>query len=195
VVPVLYEGDPDDCGYLVAKDTGDRLLTSVRRHLDFVRQRKKDCPGNRAQVVRFIKWRAREKKLADGDFRFKSFMIELICAHLLVKDLVRFDEYPAALEGLFDYVVRTELRERISFTDYYPPSALPATTGDQIEVFDPVNPDNNVARLYDNSDQKRIVLAAEAAHDAITEARYATTNAQAVECWQIVLGARFKGSA
>ena len=37
VVPVLYEGDTNDCGYLIAKDTGDRLLTSVRLHLDFVR--------------------------------------------------------------------------------------------------------------------------------------------------------------
>ncbi len=29
VAPVLYEGDADNCGYLVRKHTGDRVLTSV----------------------------------------------------------------------------------------------------------------------------------------------------------------------
>jgi hypothetical protein len=195
VVPVLYEGDANDCGYLIAKDTGDRLLTSVRLHLDFVRARKNACPDDWAQVVRFVKWWAREQKLSDKQFRFKSFMVELVCAYLLDKDIVTFDDYPAALEGFFDYVVRTELAERIAFTDFYVASALPKTRIGMIEVFDPVNPDNNVARLYDAVDQKRIVQAAEAALDAITEAGYATTKAQAIECWQVVLGGRFKGSA
>jgi hypothetical protein len=195
VVPVLYDDDPNDCGYLIAKDTGDRLLTSVRRHLDFVRQRKNDCPDDWAQVVRFVKWWAREQKLRDGQFRFKSFMIELVCAYLLDKHIVTFDDYTVALEGFFDYVVRTELTERIAFTDFYAASALPKTRIGTIEVFEPVNPANNVARLYDTLDQKRIVQAAEAALDAITEAGYATTKAQAVECWQVVLGGRFKGSA
>jgi tRNA nucleotidyltransferase (CCA-adding enzyme) len=35
VVPVLYEGEPDDLGYLVNRTTGDRLLTSIRLHLRF----------------------------------------------------------------------------------------------------------------------------------------------------------------
>lgn len=52
VVPLLYEGDLDDRGYLVARDTGDRLLTSVRLHLDFIRARKKAHPDDFAQVVR-----------------------------------------------------------------------------------------------------------------------------------------------
>ncbi len=55
VVPVLYEGDANDCGYLIAKDTGDRLLTSVRRHLAFVRVRKNVFPDYWAQLIRFVK--------------------------------------------------------------------------------------------------------------------------------------------
>jgi len=191
VVPVLYEDDPQDCGYLIAKDTGDRLLTSVRLHLEFVRARKKDCPDDWAQVVRFVKWWAREQNFLDGQFKFKSFMTELICAHLLDRKLVAFEAYPAALEGFFDYVVRTDLAERVALADYYPASALPSARVGAIEIFDPVNPNNNVARLYDEHDRKRIVLAAEQALDAITEARYATTKAQAVECWQVVFGSRF----
>ncbi len=195
VVPVLYEGDANDCGYLIAKDTGDRLLTSVRLHLDFVRARRNACPSDWAQVVRFVKWWAREQYMRDVQFRFKSFMIELVCAYLLDKGGVAFEDYTVALEGFFDYVVRTELTERIAFTDYYAASALPKTRIGTIEIFDPVNSSNNVARLYDSVDQKRIVQAAEAALDAITEAGYATTEAQAIECWQVVLGGRFKGSA
>ena len=37
VVPVLYEGGQDDRGYLVRKQTGDRLLTSITLHLRFIR--------------------------------------------------------------------------------------------------------------------------------------------------------------
>ena len=195
VVPVLYEGDPDDRGYLVAKDTGDRLLTSVRLHLDFVRARKNSCPGDWAQVVRLVKWWVREQgmRAPDGVFRFKSFLVELVCAHLLDKNLIVFGDYVAALEGFFDYLVRTELTERIAFGDYYRSSTLPGTQVDEVEIFDPVNPNNNVARLYEITDRKRIVNAAEQALDAITEASFATTKAQAIECWQVVLGTKFRG--
>jgi len=85
------------------------------------------------------------------------------------------------------------LTERIAFTDYYKTAALPTGRTDTIEIFDPVNPDNNAARLYNTGDQQRIVHAAEAALDAITEAGYATTKAQAVACWQVVFGNRFQG--
>jgi len=193
VVPVLYEGDPDDRGYLIAKDTGDRLLTSVRLHLQFVRSRKSTCPQDWAQVVRLVKWWIREQKIHDGQFRFKSFMAELVCAHLLDHKIITFGDYPAAMEGFFDYLVRTDLTERIAFTDYYKTAALPTGRTDTIEIFDPVNPDNNAARLYNTGDQQRIVHAAEAALDAITEAGYATTKAQAVACWQVVFGNRFQG--
>lgn len=40
VVPVLYDGAANDCGYLVPRDGQAPLLTSVRLHLDFVRARK-----------------------------------------------------------------------------------------------------------------------------------------------------------
>lgn len=194
VVPVLYDGDSDDRGYLVASD-GARLLTSVRLHLDFVRARKKSSEYHWAQVVRLIKWWVREQNVRDPDgaFRCKSFLVELLCAHLLDRGLIVFDEYVTALDGFFDYVVRTELNERVAFNDYCPFAELPRERIGEMEIFDPVNPRNNVARGYDAADRKRIVDAASEALDAITEARYATTKAQAVECWQVVLGDRFRG--
>jgi tRNA nucleotidyltransferase (CCA-adding enzyme) len=192
VVPVLYEGADNDCGYLVSKDTGERLLTSVSLHLAFVRTRKKRCRNDWAQVVRFVKWWAKQHREADPDFKFKSFMAELIAAHLLDTG-VSFGDHRAALDAFFEYIVRTELRERIAFTDFIPASQIPARGDAPIEILDPVNADNNVAKRYTDIDRKRIVTAAEAALDAITEASYATTKAQAVQCWQVVFGTSFKG--
>jgi tRNA nucleotidyltransferase (CCA-adding enzyme) len=192
VVPVLYEGDPDDRGYLIAKNTGDRVLTSVMLHLDFIRARKKANPDDYAQVVRFVKWWIREHKNIDDAFKFKSFMAELVVAHLADTGLDLTDHI-GALEEIFGYIVKSDFADRIAFTDYYKAVDLPGPTGTPIEVFDPVNPENNVAFRYTTADRTRIVEAADEALSAITEAGFATTKAQAVACWQVVLGSRFKG--
>jgi len=83
VVPVLYEGDEHNFGYLVDKYTGNRMLTSIPLHLDFIRARKKACPDHFAQVVRLVKWWANQQKIRDKFFKCKSFMVELIVAHLV----------------------------------------------------------------------------------------------------------------
>jgi hypothetical protein len=51
------------------------------------------------------------------------------------------------------------LKSRISFTDYYAATALPAPTGKPIEIFDPVNPTNHAAAMYDDAQRKKIVNA------------------------------------
>jgi hypothetical protein len=48
-----------------------------------------------------------------------------------------------------------------SFSDYYRPGALPKHSTGPIEVFDPVNPENNIADAY-SSDRARPIGAAEA---------------------------------
>lgn len=191
VVPVLYEGD-DDFGYLVDKDTGERVLTNIPLHLKFIRARKNAQKTHFAQVVRLAKWWAKEQKSLDLSFKCKSFMIELLLAHLS-DDGINLSKYPSALDEFFTYIVKTELEERISFTDYYPASDLPGKTGAVIEIFDPVNPSNNIASRYTAADRQKLVEAAEKAADAISEAHYATTKARAIECWQIVLGPSFRG--
>jgi hypothetical protein len=71
------------------------------------------------------------------------------------------------------------LKERIVFPDYYQRSdAQPGNS--PIEIYDPVNPNNNVARQYSESDRQLILEAAEDAVDAISFARRATTKADAV---------------
>jgi tRNA nucleotidyltransferase (CCA-adding enzyme) len=190
VVPVLYEGDSDDRGYLITKDTGERVLTSIPLHLEFMRKRKNDHKLDFAQFVRLVKWWARLQKKQRDTFRFKSFMGELICAHLVAKGINPAD-YQSALEAFFSYIVTTGLGERIVFTDYYKASALPAADGAVIEVFDPVNPMNNVAKQYSASDRDAIVEAAHDALDALVEAHHATAQGRAVDLWRIVLGPSF----
>jgi tRNA nucleotidyltransferase (CCA-adding enzyme) len=192
-VPVIYEGEPENVGYLINKNTGDRLLTSVSRHIEFIKKRKDKHPDDFAQVVRLAKWWAKQIKAREGDsFRFKSFMVELILAHLSDKGQ-KFDDYPAAMEAFFNYILNTDLQERIAFTDYYAASKLPSSTDAVIEIFDPVNPENNVAQRYTESNRQAILMAAEEAADALAEAGYADTRARALERWQAVLGRSFKG--
>lgn len=191
VVPVIYEGEPDDRGYLIAKDSGDRVLTSVSLHLGFIRKRKNLYPFHFAQFVRLIKWWTRLKKRESSSFRFKSFMVELICAHLVEHGLDPRN-YPAAIEAFFLYLVRTGLGNRIYFTDYYKASELPSPNGAAIEIFDPVNPNNNIALRYSISDRDEIIEAAHDALDALAEAHHATTQGRAVDLWKIVLGPSFR---
>jgi hypothetical protein len=192
VSPVHYAGDSEDRGYLYARDTGKRLLTSIPMHLKFIRARKNAQPDDFAQAVRLVKWWVRERKKADSSFRLKSFISEMLVSHLADTG-VSMGDYPAALEAFFRYVVKSQLKQRISFTDYYPASKLPAATGKPIEIFDPVNEANNVAAGYSEQDRQRIVNAAEQSLERLAEARFATTRGRAVDSWQDVLGSSFRG--
>ena len=101
-------------------------------------------------------------------------------------------DYPTALEKIFSYIVRTGLEERIAFSDYYQLSKLPTGKSGVIEIFDPVNPSNNIANKYSASDKDRLVTAAEEAADSISEALTATTQSRASEAWQRVFGPAFR---
>ena len=192
VVPVRYKGDPGDRGYLIAFDGGEPVLTSIPLHLTFIRKRKAQQKTHFAQVIRLVKWWVRLQKGKDEDFRLKSFMTEMIVAHLADSG-VSMADYTVALEKVFGYIVKSRLKERIAFTDYYAASKLPKPTGKPMEVFDPVNETNNVAAVYNDTHRQKIVSAAQDALEAISEARFSTTRGKAIECWQEVLGPSFRG--
>jgi hypothetical protein len=187
VVPVLYEGDEEDRGWLVRRRTGERLLTSIPLHLWFMSDRKKRYGDDYTQLIRIVKWWKREQGL-----RFKSFMIELLWARLAATG-ASLSDYPTALEDFFVYIVKSGLKERVFFTEHYSARSLPTASTGIIEIFDPVNPDNNVAKNYGEADRQAIVKAAHEALDAIVDAKYAITKAEAVQCWQYILGRGFKG--
>ena len=74
VVPVLYEGGADDRGYLITKDTGDRVLTSIPLHLKFTRTRKGVHKRHYRQMVR-LGDRQELIYLPLGDSRFDSDVV------------------------------------------------------------------------------------------------------------------------
>lgn len=193
VVPVLYEGEPNDVGYLVSKDDGTRLKTSVRRHLDFIRGRKKSYPDDLAQLIRFTKWWARYQR-RDGEFKCKSFLLELLWIHLADGGM-DLSDYAVALERFFLFVASGGLDQQIAFTDFHPRSELPARGSAPIQVLDPANFGNNVAEHYEAGDRDRLVSAAQEAFDAISTAHYEPASGQAVELWQDVLGTSFQAAA
>lgn len=192
VVPVLYEGEANDIGYLVRKWTGRRLKTSTRLHLDFIGNRRAAYGPEFLELIRLTKWWKRQLKKHDDSFKFKSFMIELIWAHL-ADNGTPLDDYPRALEDFYTWIIRTGLSEQVAFTDFEPASDLPARGHSSIQILDPVNYENNVADQYQEYDRQRIVTAAQDAYDAITDARFATTKGRAVDDWQTILGPTFKG--
>lgn len=191
VVPVLYAGQPQWRGNLVSQEDGSFLETSIPLHLEFARARKRAAPTHFAQVVRLAKYWARLMKQERPDFRFKSFMIELIMAKLLDNG-VDFSDYPEALQAFFTYLVTSELRERIVFEDNYSASTV-GTLHDLVQIIDPVNAQNNVARLYTQGNVDQIIDAAMDAGDAIDAALRAPTKQLTLGYWQKVFGSSFQG--
>jgi tRNA nucleotidyltransferase (CCA-adding enzyme) len=195
VAPVWWDAalDPNqqDNGQLLNRHTGELVLTSIPMHIEFVRRRKRKQETHYAQVVRLVKWWVRQQKAADSQFRCRSFLAEMLCAKV-ADDGADFSNYPDALSSIFRFLLQGGLERRIVFTDYYKASDIPADSTGPIEVFDPVNPDNNVVSDYSAADRDRIVEAAQIAFDAIDEAEWAQTKARATECWQRVLGPSFK---
>jgi hypothetical protein len=109
----------------------------------------------------------------------------------LSDDGLDFSDYPEALQHFFTYVAKTGLRQRIVFSDHYAASAVGALS-DTVQIIDPVNAKNNVARLYSAADADAIVKAALDAGDAIDAALAAPTKHLTVVYWQKVFGSSFQ---
>ena len=190
VVPILYDGDPQWYGNLISQDDGTFLKTNIPLHLEFIRKRKRAQPDHFSQVVRLVKFWAARMKATDDSFRLKSFMIELILAKLADQGL-RFTDYPEALQHFFTYLGRSDLREKIFFTDNYPASSV-GNFSQRVQMIDPVNAVNNVSRLYIDTNASAIYEAAIDAGDAIDSALSAPTKQETVYYWQKVFGPSFQ---
>ncbi|MFE2347663.1 CBASS oligonucleotide cyclase [Kitasatospora cineracea] len=195
VVPVLYTGEPDDKGYLVTSG-GRQVLTSVTQHLQFMKKRKDAAGDGYRELIRLLKAWIRESKAADPDLRCKSFLIELVVAHLWDNgwngEKLQVNDYPQAIEQVLAYITRTGLKTPIVFTDYYNADAV-APSWHPIQVWDPVNPENNVAATYNDIHRQRLVSHAKNTLDILTEAAYASSNGAALDCWRELFGPAFPG--
>ncbi|MEP0004763.1 MAG: CBASS oligonucleotide cyclase [Balneola sp.] len=189
IVPIIYDNDPDWYGNLVSQDDGSFLKTCIPRHLEFIRKRKSDHPQDFTQIVRLAKYWAKLQKQENEDFRFKSFMIELVMAKL-ADEGQDFSDYPEALQAFFTYLATSGVREQIAFSDYYPLSDISDFT-DSVQMIDPVNAENNAGCLYTSRNADTIVDAALDAGDAIDAALAAPTKEKTVYYLRKVFGSAF----
>jgi len=192
VVPISYNGDPAWNGHLYSPMTRTWLMTNIDKHLAFIKKRKQANDTHYVQVIRLLKYWVKEIKKRNDDFKFKSFLVELLVAHLADCGRIRLDDYVEALAGFFDFLVQGGLNDKIIFTDYHAARQF-ASTSDPVQVFDPVNPENNVADGYTRNDKSAIVSAAATAADAVDGAIYAPTKTDAVRYWQKIFGSSFQG--
>lgn len=198
VAPVLYTGEPDDKGYLVTRQ-GTRVLTSVTLHLRFIEKRKStDAAGpGYTELIRLLKAWIRQSKLYNPDLRCKSFLLELLVAHLWETgwngEPLQVNDYPRAIAQVLAYIARTGLQSPIVFTDFYPAGDV-ASSRDPIQVWDPVNPDNNVAGTYTDQDRLRLVEHANTALEDVAWAASAPTRGEANDAWRELFGPTFQGA-
>lgn len=189
IVPILYAGDPQWRGELISQDTGETLMTSIPMHLGFIAKRKRQNERDYAQVVRLLKFWSQLQKQQDPEFRFKSFMVELILASL-ADGGKPLDDYPEAMASFYTYLASDEFRTTIAFNDYYEPNKCKVTT-DPIRIWDPVNCDNNIAKLYSLQNKARICELALEAGDALDSALHAVSKGDTVRYWQKIFGPTF----
>lgn len=183
VVPVIYRGKPDDRGDLLNQDTGEWLETSIPLHLDFIRARKELYPPY-ADMVRLTKWWKEQR-----NFKFKSFLVELIWAHLV--DASSLPETGIGAFALFlAYILRTRLQEKIIFSDYYMATEVEDDDTEVVKIYDPVNPENNVGHSIEEH-LDNILEETQLAFDSVANAVHADTKSRAIEQWRRVLGESF----
>ncbi len=192
LVPIAYNGNSKWDGYLYSSRSGKWILTNINQHLDFIKKRRMEHGAEYLQVIRLLKYWIKEMQKNDENFRFKSFLVELIMAHLADYGKICLSDYIEALADFFNFIVRGGLDKLIVFDDYYSPN-LVLHCNEPIGVFDPVNPENNVARSYTPGDKESIVNAAADAADAVDSALRAPTKGEAVRYWRKVFGISFGG--
>jgi hypothetical protein len=185
VVPLIPDLEDKDFALLPTRDSGEWVATSIPLHLEFIRKRIRQYPAF-LELVRLTKWWRNEQQV-----HFKSFLVELLWAHLLDTRTVTGDDLGEALLGFFGYIVRTGLLEPISFDDYGQRVDSEALTGHPVRVFDPVNPENNVAARITPSRRNELVSACREAFEALAAAQTAPTAAVARGYYQRVFGPRF----
>lgn len=190
IVPIIYNGDSQWYGNVVSQEDGSFLETCIPRHIEFIRKRKAEQQTHFAQVIRLAKFWVQNVKSENPEFKFKSFMVELIMSNLLDKGK-NFSDYPEALQHFFTYIAESNLSELIAFGDYYPRSEISLFT-EPVKIIDPVNSKNNASKLYTKLQVEAIVEAALDAGDAIDSALAALTKNETVRYWQKVFGPSFQ---
>lgn len=179
IVPVIEDPARDGYGWQFDIRDGTRIQTCAPCQIQFIRDRK-NIDGDFRTLVRLAKrWRnfAELKPL-------KSFVIELVMAHLLARDGATgsIDE---RFRRFLLYLAQSGLKEQIRFPENKPPFG---SFSSPVVILDPVYSLNNVAARITDNERKQIVAKAEQDWEI---ANFASVENDYEE-WKQIFGPRFK---
>jgi len=178
IVPVIENPQKPGYGWQYDIRDGSRVETCAPCQVKFVR----DCKARDTNFRTLVRLGKRWSRHAE--IKLKSFMVELIMAHLLEKDGAGKSIEERFL-GFLLYIAQSGLKEVICFSGN---EWFPARFPDPVVIIDPVNSSNNVARRITESERDEIVRAATLAWET---ASYASEEDE-LEVWKELFGARFR---
>ncbi|MGB3479867.1 MAG: CBASS oligonucleotide cyclase [bacterium] len=186
VVPIIpiNKNSHNEWGWLMHKHSSERLKTSIPLHLKFI-QKRKETFKKYAAFVRLTKW---WKSIWDAPI--KSFIIELIWAHLIDTAEIP-DSFCDGFPYFFKYILKTQLKDRVIFSDNYSPSDVTRNSTDLVQIYDPVNSENNVAKTVNSNDYTNIIKHSQSTMNIVMMATCAPSKTKAIEQWQRILGTSF----
>jgi tRNA nucleotidyltransferase (CCA-adding enzyme) len=182
LVPVIPIPKEPGYGWQLSSQNGDPVKTSVQGQLDFIKKRM-DADARFRTLVRLLKKWRNEQELD----KFRSFMIELVVAHLYDRDGV-IESLESGLQRFYLYIAQSELKMPISFPELDRVATFPA---DPVVILDPVNKDNNVAMRLTHSERDEIVAAAKTAWETIVNASCKNAKGETLDFWKEVMGRSF----
>jgi len=179
VVPVIEDPARPGYGWQYDIHDGSKIQTCAPCQIKFVRDRK-DVDSDFRTLVRLAKrWRnyAAIKPL-------KSFIIELIMAHVLAK-YGKDGSIEKRFRDFLLYIAQSELKEVICFPEN---GLITSRFSDPVVILDPVCKSNNVASRITEKERLEIV---EAATEAWEIANHASIEND-IEIWKELFGPRFR---
>lgn len=181
IVPVIENPWKPGYGWQYDIHDGSRVETCAPCQIKFV-QTRKDADANFRTLVRLGKRWSRH-----AEIKLKSFMVELVMAHLLDKN-GKDGSIEQRFRDFLLYIAQSGLKEVIRFPENGL-SLFTPTFDDPVVILDPVNSSNNVASRLSEAERVEIVDAAQNSWEA---AYFASQSDGEEDVWKELFGARFK---
>lgn len=179
IVPVIEDEDRPGYGWQFDLLDGSKIQTCAPCAIKFIRDRKNQDADFRTLVRMAKRWR-NHAELS----HLKSFVIELLMAHVLAKH-GRDGTVEERFRRFLWYIADSGLKETLQFPENTAPFA---TFSDPVVILDPVHSQNNVASRITEAERVEIVAAAKDAWEAAHFASAENDNA----VWKEIFGPRFK---
>lgn len=187
IVPVVALSTPENYVWQPQRGGGGKYFTSVKNHLDFSTELRKNNT-NYTAIVRALKWWKNYKELnpSDNEGGISSYAIELIVGYLDVVQGVE-ENIEEAIIRFFQFVSSTTFPDikfdhAINSIPYY---------STPIYIADDTNNENNAAKKIDTTKWNEILEEAEEAFDNLNYAQSVKTEGASIDIWQSVFGPTF----